>query len=69
MLTVRVVAKWRQLLGSSVVAAAAGLILADARAGSLDTVDAIVLIVALMVFARALIRLASESGDQAARSR
>jgi hypothetical protein len=66
---VRVVGKWRQLVGSTVVAAVAVVVLADARSGSLDSVDAVVLIVALVVFARALIRLASESGDQAARSR
>jgi hypothetical protein len=39
-------------------------VLAQVRTGSLDAADGVVLIAALIVFARALIRLASESPDR-----
>jgi hypothetical protein len=52
------------------VAAGSVVVLAEVRNGSLDAVDGVVLTAALVIFARALIRIASESGgDQAGRSR
>ena len=64
-------AQRRQVLTSLVVVTAAVVLLAKLRNGSLDIAGAVVLIGGLVIFARALIRLASEAGagDQAARSR
>ena len=52
----------RQLLASLAVAAGAAVILASARAESLDLGVGALLVLALGVFARAAIRLASEAG-------
>jgi hypothetical protein len=52
----------RQLVGSLAVAVGAAAILASAHAESLDLAAGALLVVALGVFARAAIRLASEAG-------
>jgi hypothetical protein len=58
------VGRWAQLVGSAAVVAGCVAVLAQVRTGSLDAADGVVLIAALIVFARALIRLASESPDR-----
>jgi hypothetical protein len=52
---------WRWLLGSAAVAAACIALLAGVRNGDLDAVAGVVLTGALLIFARTLIRLASEA--------
>jgi hypothetical protein len=53
-----------QLVGSGAVAAGCVAVLAEVSNGSLDAVDGVVLTAALVVFARALIRFASESASR-----
>jgi hypothetical protein len=49
-----------QLVGSAAVAVGAVLVLAEVRNGFLDVADGALLIAALAIFARTLIRIASE---------
>lgn len=53
--------QWRWLVGSAAVAAICIVLLAGVRNGDLDAADGVILTGALLIFARTLIRLASES--------
>jgi hypothetical protein len=55
------VAWWKKLVGSGAVAAGCVVVLAVVRSGPLDMADGVLLIAVLVIFARSLIRIASES--------
>jgi hypothetical protein len=58
------VREWEQLVASGAVAAGAVVVLAEVRNGAVDIGDGAVLIGALVLFARAALRLASGSPSQ-----